>query len=621
MNCEQARQDISAYLDHELPPAEADAVRAHLEACPDCRALLEELRTMVDLVGRLPERPAPVGLSEDVRREVQRRSVLARTGVGRRARHPAAGRPVFLPRALALAASFLLAAGIGTVLYLDATHPGGRGLFAFRGATGREAALDKTRLGQAEHEEKEMPLAIAPPSPARPPAGVPGEADAERSVFAGKAFDVQKPAAAPAKAYRPAFDYSVAAGPESGPIAPQTPAAVQFERSEQPQAPALDSNGRLRDKAGQAGQGASAAPDSKDARQPAADGWNQLGLTPGNAADTGRVDATVTVLADKAKEVQQVMNSAAFGQASIQSLSQVASGGNLARADNQLILEVESRDKANAELVELFRQSGWSPVGGRERAAGRSGAPEATVAKRSGGEGETGGQPPAAGYFFLAHRDGEDTWVVIADRDDVSRFGSRLAGEPDLAVAYDSSEPFVAIRRLQDRLAVRAADDLGRDLGQKKSDSFALARKAEDEKIAVPPAERAPGAAPTEGGLKADVQVKAHREERLEDARRPALAEADATARPPDVEQKDALAAGQSEPASSPAASFYSWSDGTLRPAAPLPENQVLLVIRVRWRPEAPPTVTADTEINASKEAAPADASGAATQSAPAAGH
>jgi hypothetical protein len=51
-------------------------------------------------------------------------------------------------------------------------------------------------------------------------------------------------------------------------------------------------------------------------------------------------------------------------------------------------------------------------------------------------------------------------------------------------------------------------------------------------------------------------------------------------------------------------AGFLSWANGTIQTVAPLPPDQVLLVIRVR-APEAP-TVTAESAVRAAEEAAPA---------------
>ncbi|MGB3086669.1 MAG: zf-HC2 domain-containing protein, partial [Phycisphaerae bacterium] len=54
MLCDQVREHLSAYLDRELTAELSAAVRAHLDACPDCRALLKDLRATVDLLGRIP---------------------------------------------------------------------------------------------------------------------------------------------------------------------------------------------------------------------------------------------------------------------------------------------------------------------------------------------------------------------------------------------------------------------------------------------------------------------------------------------------------------------------------------------------------------------------------------
>ena len=49
------RDQLSAYLDGALTPAERTAVGAHLETCADCRARLAELRGVAVLLASLPE--------------------------------------------------------------------------------------------------------------------------------------------------------------------------------------------------------------------------------------------------------------------------------------------------------------------------------------------------------------------------------------------------------------------------------------------------------------------------------------------------------------------------------------------------------------------------------------
>src|SRR5437764_15381349 len=46
---------LSAYLDEALAPAEAGAVRAHLDGCARCRGRLGELRATSRLIAALPQ--------------------------------------------------------------------------------------------------------------------------------------------------------------------------------------------------------------------------------------------------------------------------------------------------------------------------------------------------------------------------------------------------------------------------------------------------------------------------------------------------------------------------------------------------------------------------------------
>jgi len=63
MSCDQS-QLLSAYLDGELPPAEAARLSEHLAACPACSAEADELRALGRLMGMA--RRSDLGLpSED----------------------------------------------------------------------------------------------------------------------------------------------------------------------------------------------------------------------------------------------------------------------------------------------------------------------------------------------------------------------------------------------------------------------------------------------------------------------------------------------------------------------------------------------------------------------------
>ncbi|MCL6551865.1 MAG: zf-HC2 domain-containing protein [Firmicutes bacterium] len=89
------RRQLSAYLDEELRPEEAAAVRAHLAACAPCAAELEELRATRALLRRLPAPQVPAGFLDDLRAR------LAAEGTGRRAWWP----PVLVARPAVLVAA------------------------------------------------------------------------------------------------------------------------------------------------------------------------------------------------------------------------------------------------------------------------------------------------------------------------------------------------------------------------------------------------------------------------------------------------------------------------------------------------------------------------------------
>ncbi|MGB3195492.1 MAG: anti-sigma factor, partial [Phycisphaerae bacterium] len=127
MLCEQARDHLSAYLDRELASELSAAVRAHLESCADCRALLADLRATAGLLGALPVHRAPADLAEDVQREIERCTILPAAEPDYDAelqeRTLALRRVRLWPKALAVAASVLLVVGIGVLALLG---PAGR---------------------------------------------------------------------------------------------------------------------------------------------------------------------------------------------------------------------------------------------------------------------------------------------------------------------------------------------------------------------------------------------------------------------------------------------------------------------------------------------------------------
>ncbi len=73
MNCEAVAQELSAYIDGELPAAEAQALAAHLAQCEHCRNELAELKRVADLIRVLPAKKAPAGFANDVTAEIESR--------------------------------------------------------------------------------------------------------------------------------------------------------------------------------------------------------------------------------------------------------------------------------------------------------------------------------------------------------------------------------------------------------------------------------------------------------------------------------------------------------------------------------------------------------------------
>jgi hypothetical protein len=187
----------------------------------------------------------------------------------------------------------------------------------------------------------------------------------------------------------------------------------------------------------------------------------------------GKAEVHGTV-ADGSEALEQAMKAAARGEGDGEQLSLAATHEALGRAGNQLVIQSESTAEADQGLVELFRAAGWQSLASdrRDRWSG-SGEPEKPQAQQTevGRRSEPAAgkvlseeisqpaaagayyyRPAAAGVYYKAVRNGENVWLVLADRDSISRFGSRLAQARGLTVAAASSTEFRVIRGLQDQL-------------------------------------------------------------------------------------------------------------------------------------------------------------------------
>lgn len=78
MNCEEALELLSARLDGELPPEEAERLQAHLAVCPACRAVEAAYGALNDDLAALAEEP-PAALCENVMAAVRRERQTARS--------------------------------------------------------------------------------------------------------------------------------------------------------------------------------------------------------------------------------------------------------------------------------------------------------------------------------------------------------------------------------------------------------------------------------------------------------------------------------------------------------------------------------------------------------------
>lgn len=66
MECDRYWELLSARLDGALSEAEEQELEAHLASCPDCRALLEELKELRESFDALGEEEAPEGFAQGV---------------------------------------------------------------------------------------------------------------------------------------------------------------------------------------------------------------------------------------------------------------------------------------------------------------------------------------------------------------------------------------------------------------------------------------------------------------------------------------------------------------------------------------------------------------------------
>lgn len=70
MSCTKFENQIALYVGGDLPAAQASRVASHLAGCAGCRALAEELRAGLALLGELGDDPLEEAMLESVHRRV-----------------------------------------------------------------------------------------------------------------------------------------------------------------------------------------------------------------------------------------------------------------------------------------------------------------------------------------------------------------------------------------------------------------------------------------------------------------------------------------------------------------------------------------------------------------------
>jgi hypothetical protein len=118
MDCRQASEALSEYIDGRLPVEDAAAVSAHLESCAVCRSLEGDLRRTVELVGGLEAKTPPADFADSIAARLERRMLLEEPAAAPRRRvigWPATG--------LGLAAAAALVVAVYVRYAPEATSP------------------------------------------------------------------------------------------------------------------------------------------------------------------------------------------------------------------------------------------------------------------------------------------------------------------------------------------------------------------------------------------------------------------------------------------------------------------------------------------------------------------
>ena len=438
MRCDEAQEHLSAYLDRELTAELSDAVRAHLDACPDCRAVADGLRATADLLGRLPVRSAPAHVAADVQREIERRLLLEapaavegrppeRTLATRRARQ--------WTRALAVAATVVVAVGIGVLAYRQSTitpppgdiaektpqqevpawvtGPGTVAVTAEDGQKSFEAGGGRSTPEKGKDAATETgPLAVAGyTSGGTLKLGTTyGLSNSDVLTDTGALAGNWKEGGAvsvPPAPYAGHFDngtltsFAPSSASTGGP-SPTADASHAYELVAGTQQPAEGKFGAL----------SIAAIGGTAGTAPAKFGGLAGGAGGGKPAESAKAarEEDVRALVDEVRR-------------------QVAKQGGLQSISNQLVLRADSDQYAGDTLKKLFANNDWQQAGDAEALQ------KVLDAGERGEEVRLRASGAPAGAYLLASTGAEQTWVVLADRDSLPQFARQLAECPTCSSA------------------------------------------------------------------------------------------------------------------------------------------------------------------------------------------
>ncbi|HSB71732.1 MAG TPA: zf-HC2 domain-containing protein [Candidatus Methylomirabilis sp.] len=67
MSCRELFERLSEYVDGELPPEICEEIRQHMDGCDPCVAFANTLKKTADLCRRLPSKPMPPEVADNLR--------------------------------------------------------------------------------------------------------------------------------------------------------------------------------------------------------------------------------------------------------------------------------------------------------------------------------------------------------------------------------------------------------------------------------------------------------------------------------------------------------------------------------------------------------------------------